>query len=312
MNKTSNRPEIITIEDQLFGSHVEHWSLLTDTPTETVPAWLGQALEHPEMPMGLCATEADMDEDAWLIQGPSQSLIQVAQVIEVENQQPRAVKIAFPVFNSPYKMPCQVERIICSDRHSQAVLRLSVGKQQAIVYAFDNLYSVNHNQYIADQRYAVSLSAWAYELDVVDPKESIVVDDPASIKHHRALNDILAQHQGVAPHNLQELIDQWQPQSEDDKAPLNVDFSKMVAYLHGEHLGQEDEAWFQGKIVGKTSTQFMQDTYTLFDVILLLSDQDESTLIRVATKNPAHNKFEINQYIRGNIWIQANIYSTAA
>lgn len=310
MNNTSNKPDIIKIENELFGSHVEHWSLLTDTPTQTVPKWLGQALELPEMPMGLCNSESDMDEDAWLIQGPSQSLIQVAQVVAVENQQPRAVKTAFPVFNSPYKMPCQIERITCSSNNSQAVLRLNLGQQQTTVYAFDNLYSVNHNQYQANQTYAVSLSAWAYELDIVDPKENIVVDDPASIKHHRALNDILAQHQGVAPSNLQELIDQWQPQSEDDKAPLTVDFSKMVAYLHGEHLGQEDEAWFQGKIVGKTSTEFMQETYTLFDVILLLSDQDESTLIRVATRDPAYKKFEINQYIRGNIWIQANIYST--
>jgi len=46
-------------------------------------------------------------------------------------------------------------------------------------------------------------------------------------------------------------------QSEEDKEPVTVDFSKMVAYLYGETMGQEDEAWFQGNIVGKTTMQFM-------------------------------------------------------
>ncbi len=61
------------------------------------------------------------------------------------------------------------------------------------------------------------------------------------------LNDILAANNGVAPANLQEQIDAWQPKSEDDKAPVTVDFSKMVAYLYGENIGQEDEAWFSGQ-----------------------------------------------------------------
>lgn len=46
----------------------------------------------------------------------------------------------------------------------------------------------------------------------------------------------------------------------------------MVAYLYGENLGQEDEAWFQGNIVGKTSMTFMGAEYTLYDVTLVLED----------------------------------------
>lgn len=57
-----NRPEIITIEDQTFGSHVEHWNLLTENPTTEVPKWLGLALDAPIMPMGICAKECDMDQ----------------------------------------------------------------------------------------------------------------------------------------------------------------------------------------------------------------------------------------------------------
>jgi hypothetical protein len=86
----------------------------------------------------------------------------------------------------------------------------------------------------------------------------------------------------------------------------------MVAYLFGETLGQEDEAWFQGNIVGKTSMQFMQDEYTLYDVTLVLEDTLPAILIRIATKNDLYKNFNIGQYIRGNLWIQANIYAKTA
>ena len=303
-----NRPETIIIDDQNFGSHVEHWNLLTDQPTTEVPRWLGLALDAPIMPMGLCQQESEMDETSWLIQGPQPSPIKLCQVIAVENNKPQAVKTAFPSFDSPYTITANVDRIITCKTNTQAVLRLELAPN-SVVYAFDSLYSVNHRQYQKNQKYKVQLNAWAYELEKVSDHEQIIVDDPASIKHHRALNDILTEHNGIAPENLQELIDQWQPKSEDDKAPVTVDFSKMVAYLYGETLGQEDEAWFQGKVVGKTSMQFMQDDYTLYDVTLILDENQPATLIRIATKDPAYRQFSIGQYIRGNIWIQANLYA---
>lgn len=306
--KNQNRPELITIEDQNFGSHVEHWNLLTDHPCTDVPKWLGLALDAPVMPMGLCKEEADMDASAWLIQGPKQATVQMTQVIAVENNKPQAVKTAFPSFESPYKVNATIERIITCKSNTQAVLRLNLGAN-TIVYAFDTLYSVNHDQYEKDQPYLAQLNAWAYELEAVSDHEQLVVDDPASIKHHRALNDILAANNGVAPANLQEQIDAWEPKSEDDKEPVTVDFSKMVAYLYGENMGQEDEAWFQGNIVGKTSMSFMDQDYTLYDVALIHDENQAATLIRIATKNPAYKDFTIGQFIRGNLWIQVNIYA---
>lgn len=274
-----NSPEIITIDDQNFGSHVEHWNLLTDNPAQDVPKWLGLALNAPIMPMGLCQTEQDMDTGCWLIQGPSQAAVQLTQVIAVEDNKPKAVKTAFPSFNSPYKVSAVVERIIRGQSNTQAVLRLNLGNN-SIVYAYDSLYSVNHAQYQKDQTYIAHLNAWAYELEAVAEHEQLVVDDPASIKHHRALNDILAANNGIAPANLQEQIDAWEPKSDDDKEPVTVDFSKMVAYLYGEKIGQEDEAWFQGNIVGKTNMQFMEQDYTLLDVALIHEDNQPATLIR--------------------------------
>ena len=308
--KNQNRPEMITIEDQNFGSHVEHWNLLTENPSDDVPAWLGLALDAPVMPMGLCMQECDMDENTWLIQGPKQSSVLINQVIDVENHRPKKVKTAFPSFPSPYKIRAQIERIITCRTNTQAVLRLNLGNNN-IVYAFDNLYSVNHHRYQQQQAYSGELNAWAYVLEAVGDHEQLVVDDPASIKHHRALNDILAANDGVAPPNLQEQIDAWQPQSEQDREPVTVDFSQMVAYLYGETLGQEDEAWFQGQVVGKTQMQFMQQDYTLYDVTLLREDNAEATLVRVATRDPKYADFNVGQYIRSNIWLQVNLQHTA-
>ena len=306
--KNQNRPEMISIEDQNFGSHVEHWNLLTENPTTEVPKWLGLALDAPIMPMGLCREECDMDTSVWLIQGPSKEKVQLCQVIAVEDNKPKAVKTAFPSFESPYKVKASIERIITCKSNTQAVLRLNLG-DNSIVYAFDSLYSVNHDQYQKDQTYLVQLNAWAYELEAVSEHEQLVVDDPASIKHHRALNDILAANDGIAPANLQEQIDAWEPKCEDDKAPVTVDFSKMVAYLYGEKMGQEDEAWFQGNIVGKTSLEFMDQEYTLYDVTLIHDENQEATLIRIATKDDQYKHFNIGQYIRGNIWVQVSIHS---
>ena len=303
-----NRPDTITIEDQNFGSHVEHWNLLTDNPATEVPKWLGLALDAPVMPMGLCLDESDMDASTWLIQGPNQSPVQFAQVIEVENNKPKTVKTAFPIFNSPYTLSAKIDRIITCKSNTQAVLQLQVSPN-SVVYAFDSLYSVNHTQYEKDQDYKVQLNAWAYELEKVSDREQIIVDDPASIKHHRALNEILSENNGIAPDNLQQQIDAWEPKTDADKEPVTVDFSKMVAYLYGETMGLEDEAWFQGKVVGKTEMSFMNDLFTLYDVTLILDENQPATLIRIATKDNLYRNFEIGQYIRGNIWIQANIYA---
>ena len=309
--KNQNSPETIKIQDQNFGHHVEHWNLLTETPETDVPQWLGLALDAPVMPMGLCEDEQEMDQSFWLIQGPSGEAISINQIIAVEDQKPRALKTAFPSFESPYKYDAKIERVITCDSATQAVLRLSLNKN-TVIYAFDSLFSVNRCQYDKNQSYQVQLNAWAYELETVSKDEKIIVDDPASIKHHRALNAILAEHNGIAPDNLQELINEWQPKTPEDQEPVTVDFSKMVAYLYGETLGQEDEAWFQGNIVSKTTMQFMQDEYTLYDVTLVLEDDLPAILIRIATKNVLYKNFNIGEYIRGNIWIQANIYAKTA
>lgn len=301
-----NRPETIIIDDQNFGSHIEHWQLLHAQPNTVLPQWLAMALDQPRMPMGICADENAMDPNTWLIQGPTSSTVQINQVVAVVNERPKALKTAFPSFSSPYQYPAKIERIIQSKNASQAVLRLNFGDNK-IAYAFDQLYSVNHAHYQADHHYQVQLNAWAYELNVVTPDEHLVVDDPASIKQHRALNDILAAHDGVAPPDLQQKIDAWQPQTEDDRAPVTVNFAKMVAYLYGETQGQEDEAWFQGQILGKSDMQFMQNEFCIYDVSLFHELDQAAIIVRIATARDTEKNFAIGQYIRGNLWLQAYI-----
>lgn len=80
---------------------------------------------------------------------------------------------------------------------------------------------------------------------------------------------IFAANDGVAPANLQEQIDALQPKSEDDKAPVTVDFLKRSQIDMAKNIGQEDEAWFQGNVVGKTSFEFMNQAYTVYDVTLI-------------------------------------------
>ncbi|MCR2327052.1 hypothetical protein NSR98_25690, partial [Salmonella enterica] len=62
-----------------------------------------------------------MDQSFWLIQGPSDQSIAINQIIAVEDQKPRALKTAFPSFQSPYKYDAQIERIITCKSATQAV-----------------------------------------------------------------------------------------------------------------------------------------------------------------------------------------------
>ncbi len=65
----------------------------------------------------------------------------------------------------------------------------------------------------------------------------------------------------------------------------------------------------KGILLAKPTCNLWNKTDTLLDVALIHEDNQPATLIRIATKNPEYANFNIGQYIRGNIWIQANIYA---
>lgn len=305
---THNKPHTLVIDDQLFSqNHAEHWHLLSSQP-EKIMQWLHTALDSPISPMGICPHKAQMNRHYWLIQGPKQAKdIQCNQIHCVKDNKPYQLKHAFPTLNSPYAFSAKIKQITTNQNHSQAILCLTLA-DDSVVYAFDNYYTINQEFYQQNQHYNIHFSAFAYQLELVPEHESITIDDPEAIRHHRALNDILAEHQGQTPDNLQDLLQAWQPKTEDDKQPIHIDISKTTAYLYGDHVGQEDEAWFQGKIVGKSSTEFMGEIFTLFDIAFMEEHDSEKILMRLATKNKEYQQFNIGQFIRGDIWLQVNIY----
>lgn len=299
--------DTLTLDCEHFGGHADHWRLLSRQPQQDVALWLHQALDQPESPMGLCDSESALPADVWLIQGPAAS-IQISQIISVSGQRPTSLCTAFPVLTSPYHVSGTITRISeCTQTH-QAVLCLELADGSSL-YGFDTLYAVNAGRYQAGQTYQVNLAAWAYNLEAVPDSQQLLIDDPAAIRHHRALNAILAAHDGQTPDNLQQLLADWQPQSADDEAPVTLDITHMVAYLYGDTLGQEDEAWFQGDIVGKSQTTFAGRTFDLYDVAILRENPDQPVIVRLALAAdlPDQPDFAVGQYVRGNIWLQFGI-----
>lgn len=308
--QNQQKPEMIELNCDNFGGHAEHWKILTKTPEHDIGAWLHQALDAASFPFGLCQTEQDLPQDVWLLEGPENKTerhqIKVSQIIAVEQNKPKHLKTAFPILQSPYQCSAKITRILHCASTQEAVLRVELA-DQSVIYGYDTLYPVNQAQYLADTAYQIEISAWAYALEAVPNKETMLIEDAAAIRHHRALNDILAENGGETPDHLQERLAAWQPKSPEDELPVTLDISKMVAYLYGEHIGQEDEAWFQGDIVGKSNTEFMGQAFTLYDVAIMREEKSKPVILRLAYADQSQ-QFEIGNYIRGNLWIQFKIY----
>ena len=83
----------------------------------------------------------------------------------------------------------------------------------------------------------------------------------------------------------------------------------MCAYLFGDTIGQEDEAWCQGQVLGKQETLFNGQTIILFDVVVLREQDADPFVIRIgAPKTEATAAIEVHDYVQANIWLQAAIY----
>ncbi len=304
-------PETVLVSCEAQGDHGVHWQILTDDLNTDVPLWLEQSIDDASLPRGLNHALNQNDDDHaphWLIMGPS-GAVQVAQVLDISDGRPTALRTAFPFLDSQRHTAVKIIKIqACSESH-EAVLELET-TDGATIYAFDALYTVNQPFYQQGTRYQAYLGAFAYELEQVGNDETLLVDDPAAIRHHRALNDILAAHNGVAPDNLQELLDAWQPKSPEDEEPVTLDLSKMVAYLFGEHIGQEDEAWFQGEVLGSQPLTFMSKVGQLLDVVILREPNADPLLIQIAYFPATDAKpIAVGHFVRGNIWLQAALYA---
>ena len=83
----------------------------------------------------------------------------------------------------------------------------------------------------------------------------------------------------------------------------------MCAYLFGDTLGQEDEAWCQGQVLGKQETVFNGKTIILFDVVVLREQDADPFVMRIgALKTPDTASINVHDYVQANVSLQAAIY----
>ena len=217
---------------------------------------------------------------------------------------------AYPCIDSSHWRAVTIGRILQCEERGEAILSLET-EDGINIHAFDTLYAINRDLYCANTVYQASLSAFAYHLEKVGENEKMRVEDPAAIRHHRALNTILAANDGVAPPDLQAQLDAWTASGPDDEAPVTLDLSKMAAYLFGEHFGQEDEAWCQGEVIGKKIIDFVGGPITVLDVVILREDPEQPLVISLACSEHALDGLNVTvgDFVRGNVWMQTEIHA---
>ncbi len=292
---TQHTISITHLEHKDCAGHGDHWALLTNNIAEDVPNWLQSMLKDAIMPHGLHNDESMTSQPHLLIaQNHDVHIKQILSLVDV---------------NSPYGLTAKIERIITCKDNLDTVLRL-VSADGTVIYAFDQLYAVNHDKYQSNKNYYVNLSAWAYKIVPSDHEEVILIEDQDAIRYHRAFNDIVAENGGKVPENVDELIKKWKPDSDAPLAPVEINMSSMCAYLFGETLGQEDDAWCQGQVLGKQEINFNGIELILFDVVILREPNVKPVVVRIASKsNEDTAKIEVNDYIQASLWLQASIYA---
>ena len=136
-----------------------------------------------------------------------------------------------------------------------------------------------------------------------------MVEDQESIRYHRAFNDIVAANDGKIPDDLQAQISEWKPETKEQMAPVEINLGHMCAYLFGDTLGQEDEAWCQGQVLGKQETEFNGKSIILFDVVTLREQDADPFVVRIGALNtPETASIKVHDYVQANVWLQAAIY----
>lgn len=302
-----NAPDSIALNCEQAVGHADHWACFTEAIHQDVPNWLQSHIDTATLPKPLVA--ADRPSQHILLTGNQP--IHLNQIIELDSQtnKPKRFVNAFPCVNSPYGQWATIEGIYRCDDQVEAILRIKTD-DGTVLYAFDQYYAVNKDSYERDKRYYINLSAFAYSVSLSNRAEVIVVDDPEAIRYHRAFNDILAKHNNVAPADLDAQIAAWQPAAEDlPLEPIQINVGHMCAYLFGDTIGQQDEAWCQGQVLGKQFATFNGVEFVLLDVAILRESLDNPVVIRLAVNSAAiPETIAVNDYIQANIWLQGTIF----
>ena len=303
--KNIQSPIKVTLTDEQTAGHADHWGILTDDMSSDVPEWLQKMIEKAAMPKGLNANVSS--NDACLLLSEDQPC-HINQVLAMKDGKPERFINAYPCVDGPYGLTCRIERMIVNENTNDTVLRLRTA-DGSIIYAFDQLYTANRHLYQQNTDYFVNFSAWAHEITLSEQNEVIMVEDEEAIRYHRAFNDIVAANGGQLPSDLQEQIKRWQPSTKEQMQPVEINLGHMCAYLFGDTLGQEDEAWCQGQVLGKQETLFNGKSVILFDVVILREQNATPFVVRMgAMKTASTQSIQVHDYVQANIWLQAAIY----
>ena len=303
--KNIQSPTKVTLTNEQTAGHADHWRILTDDMSHDVPQWLQHMIAKAAMPKGLNANVSSKDNRILLSEDQP---CHINQVLAMKDGKPECFINAYPCVNGPYGLDCRIERVIVNEKTHDAVLRLRTA-DGSIIYAFDQLYTANQHLYQQNTSYFVNFCAWAHEITNSEQKEVIIIKDQEAIRYHRAFNDIVAANDGKIPDNLQEQIKDWQPETKEQMQPVEINLGHMCAYLFGDTLGQEDEAWCQGQVLGKQETLFNGKPIILFDVVILREQNATPFVVRMAAMSTSANKaIQVNDYVQANIWLQAAIY----
>ncbi|MBO1530979.1 hypothetical protein J3492_07090 [Psychrobacter sp. F1192] len=303
--KNVQSPIKITLSDEQTAGHADHWRILTENISQDVPEWLQQMIEQATLPKGLNPNVST--QDSCLLLSEEQPC-HIKQVLAMKEGKPECFINAYPCIDGPYGLTCTIERMVVNDNTQDAVLRLR-SADGSTIYAFDQLYTANRHLYQQNTPYFVNFSAWAYEIAISQQDEVILVEDQEAIRYHRAFNDIVAANDGQVPDDIQEQIKDWQPETKEQMAPVEINLGHMCAYLFGDTLGQEDEAWCQGQVLGKQDSTFNGKPIILFDVVILREQDATPFVVRIGAVSTADTQaIEVNDYIQANIWLQAAIY----
>lgn len=285
------------------AGHSDHWALVGADATK-LQTWLGSSLERAVVPVGLASCKTC---DEYFIIAANDHC-HIKQVFALDDGKPSRLVNIFPAVNSPYGVKAKISELISCHDSQDAILRLT-SSDGTTIYAFDQLYALNHCHYQAEQTYYVNLSAWAYDIDKSEQDEVVVVDDPKAIRYHRAFNDIVAKAGGQVPDDINAQIETWQADGDEPLAPVEINLGHSCIYLFGEVFGQQDEAWCQGQVLGKSETSLFDQAVTLFDVVILREMQADPMVVRIAAiSNAKTQAIHVHDYIQANIWLQAAIY----
>ena len=287
---------------QGFPGHAAHWEALLGTQAgDSEPtAWIHQALDE------VSAQSPTNSARFCLLSNHREISTQL--VFELSDQaEPNRLAFAVPAIRSPHRYKAQLLKVWKSALAEQSLLELDLGADiKVFAYHLDHLrLNLDWSQ---TEKLEVSLSGLALDIEASDKGQLLHIRDAKSIQQHRALIELLLQNEANLPSDSRAQIKALIEEGKLPKEPITLSLDQMCAYLYSEELGQQDEAWCRGEVIGKQLVTIFSKNFLLLDVVVLREPDTLPVVIRVAVNEDlAPKPLKIGDFVQGNIWLQASV-----